>query len=502
MSIAGEIELYDYQKDLINEVRKVWKANNRIMIQLATAGGKTFTIASMIDKMAQNGMRCVFLVPRITLIQQAIDEFVAFGIDIRRISKIHCDYKTDYSCKIIVASTASFIRKEFMPFDLLIHDEAHIQSKKIIKRMEEHPHERHIGLSATPFSKGLGKYYTALVKGVGMRDLIQMEGMGLCPYTIYCPSIPSLDKIKVKSGEFVESELESLMQGAQIAGDIVSNWVEHGENRITMVLPVTVAHAHKIQSDFADVGIASEVIHANTEIEEREAIFKQLENETLKIVISVGCLTEGFSIKKISCLINARPTKSKAKWIQGAGRGLRFMPGKHAIIFDHGGTALTLGLPEDIQIDELCDGKKSESKSEAQKKKEYEALPKACKRCGKLKEPKQVVCPSCGYKSVHKEDVEVARSLGLKVFSGKEKKAATKEDKQKFYSELLGWQLAQKMNGKNVSDGRISHIYKSKFDVWPKGLDSKIMSPSAELTSFIRAKNIAYAKAMEAKQGV
>jgi DNA repair protein RadD len=54
------------------------------------------------------------------------------------------------------------------------------------------------------------------------------------------------------------------------------------------------------------------------------------------------------------------------------------------------------------------------------------------------------------------------------------------------------------MNGKRVSDGRIAHIYKDKFKCWPKGLDHKIMSPSSELTSFIKAKNIAYAKAMEA----
>ena len=92
MSIANKVELYDYQKELINEVRKVWKHHNRIMIQLATAGGKTFTIASMIDKMADSGMRCVFLVPRITLIQQAIDEFIAYGIDFRRISKICLRY--------------------------------------------------------------------------------------------------------------------------------------------------------------------------------------------------------------------------------------------------------------------------------------------------------------------------------------------------------------------------------------------------------------------------
>ena len=92
----ANFELYDYQKDLVNEIRKVWKYNNRIMVQAATAFGKTAVAAYMLDSMSNRGMKCVFLVPRITLIQQAINDFVAYGIDIRRISKIHCDYKTDY----------------------------------------------------------------------------------------------------------------------------------------------------------------------------------------------------------------------------------------------------------------------------------------------------------------------------------------------------------------------------------------------------------------------
>lgn len=492
-----EIQLYDYQERLISDVRKVWKEHKRIMIQLATAGGKTFCIASMLDSMSKRGMSCVFLVPRITLIQQAVNEFIAYGIEPERISKIHCDFPTDYNCKIIVASTASFIRKEYRPFDVLVHDESHIQSKAIIKRMEEYPDERHIGLSATPFSKGLGKHYTTLVKGVGMRDLIEMEGMGLCPYTIYCPTIPNLNKLKVQNGDYVEKELEKLMQGAQIAGDIVSNWVAHGENRPTMVLPVTVAHAHRIQEDFSQVGITAEVIHAKTPLDERESIFKQIQDGTLNIVISVGCLTEGFSLKKISCLINARPTKSKARWIQGVGRVLRYMPGKHALIFDHGGCALTLGLPEDIEIGELCDGKRQERVSEEKLKEETEALPKVCKQCGMLKAAKVAKCPRCGYISTYKEDVEVARTVGLTVFKGKSKKEPTRAEKQRFYSELLGWQLSQKIHGKQVSDGRIAHIYKDKFGVWPKGLDSKMMTPSRELTSFIRSRNIAFAKSKQ-----
>jgi len=496
-------ELHDFQKDLVNDVRKVYKANTRIMIQAATSFGKTFVMASMVDKMAQNGMKCVCLVPRLSLIKQMEDEFEAFGISKYRMSKIHCDFKTDYSKNIIIASTASFIRKEFMPFDVIHIDEAHMQNRVINKRMEEHPEERFFGWSASPFSKGLGKYFSAMVKGIGMRSLIDMEGMALCDYSVFAPSIPSLKDIKVKGGEYVAKELEALMGDAKIAGDLVSNWVAFGENRPTMVLPVNVRHANQIQADFAAVGVSSEVISAKTPLDEREAIFDRIRNDTLKMVISCGCLTAGFSIKKISCLIQARPTKSKSDWLQGCGRVLRYLPGKRAIIFDHGGCSLTLGLPECIDIDELDDGKRQESEKKKEKeKKEIEALPKVCKQCGFVKPAGVGACPRCGHISKVCEDVETNHQLGLEMIKGEKKKEPTKEDKQKFYSELLGWQKQQQMNGKNVSDGRVSHIYKEKFGVWAKGLDDRIMSPSNELTSFIRSRNIAYSKAMKQKEGV
>lgn len=334
-----------------------------------------------------------------------------------------------------------------------------------------------------------------------MSELISMPNGGLCDYSIYAPSIPSLKDVKVRGGEYVEAELERVMCGAKICGDVTSNWIEHGENRPTIVLPVNVAHANKIQQDFAECGIASEVITAKTPIEEREAIFKKIEDDILKIVISVQCLTEGVSIKKISCIINARPTKSKTTWVQGLGRALRYVEGKHSIIFDHGGTALTLGLPESISIDELDDGTRASSeKKKEQQKKDQETLPKLCKKCGALRKTGEIVCGKCGHKSVHAEDVEVNRELGLEILKGEPTKQITKEDKQKFYSELLGWQKQQQMNGKSISDGRISNIYREKFKVWPKGLDNRIKSPSSELTSFIRSRNIAYAKAMEAKK--
>lgn len=496
----AEFKLYDYQQDLVTEIRRVWKDNTRIAVQAATGFGKTAIAAFILKSCAERGMKCVFLVPRVSLIQQAIDDFVNYGIDIRSISRIHRDYKTDYSCKIIVASTASFVRKEYTPFDLLIQDEMHLQNKQLIKRMEEHQEERWLGITATPYSKGLGKRFSVLVKGCNMRYLIDLEGGGLCDYDVYAPSIPNLKDVAIRGGEYAEEELAKVMGDAKIVGDVVSNWIENGENRPTIVLPVNIAHANQIQKEFAECGIASEVITGKTPIEEREDIFKRVENDTLRIMISVGVLTEGISIKKISCIVSARPTKSKTTWIQGIGRALRYIKGKRAIIFDHGGTSLTLGTPENIDIEELDDGKRQDAEAKKEKqKKEHEALPKPCSKCGALRQPGMAQCPKCGHITKRCEDIEVNRQLGLKMIKGEAKKKATKEDKQIFYSELLGWQLAQKMNGKHISDGRIAYIYKDKFNVFPRGLRDEKRNPSLELTSFIRSRNIAYAKKMEAK---
>jgi DNA repair protein RadD len=503
MSIADKISLYPYQEKTIDDIRREWKENKRILAMLPCGAGKTFIAAYMINNMIKSGLKVLFLTPRIVLIDQAINEFIAFGIPVGDISKIHCSHKTNYGAKVIVASTASFIRKDYMPFDVIFVDECHLQNKKINQRMEEHPEERYIGLSATPYSKGLGKYYTALVKGPSMRDLIDMEGGGLCDFDLYCPSIPSLKDVTVRNGDYVEKELERVMCGAKIAADVVANWCENAENRETIITPVNVAHAHKLQQEFADCGIVSEVIHARVPLEEREEIFNRVRNGTLKILISVACISEGFSIKTISCYVNARPTKSKSTWVQSFGRAIRYIDGKRALIFDHGGTALTLGLPELIDVDHLDDGTRAEAEKKKEKqKKDQEALPKVCKQCGALRKPGEIVCHKCGYKSVYSEDVEVNRQLGLKIFKGEKKKEATKEDKQRWYSELKGWEKQQNMMGKNINPYQVNNIYKEKFGVYPRGLDDTAASPSREITGFITSRKIAYSKAMKAKEGL
>ena len=84
------MELYEDQKEFIDEIRKLWPHHNRICGMAPTGFGKTVVAAKIITGCNDKGMRVLFVVPRISLIEQTERAFRAHGItDITRIWSGH-----------------------------------------------------------------------------------------------------------------------------------------------------------------------------------------------------------------------------------------------------------------------------------------------------------------------------------------------------------------------------------------------------------------------------
>lgn len=488
------ISVYPDQEEFINEIRKLWKSNLRIIGMAQTGFGKTRVAAKIIDSMSKRGMSICFLVPRITLIEQTVRSFVDLGIE--SITVMHGQAEVDMNASVTIASIDTYIRRAKRTFDLVIVDEAHHRRMQLLKWMEEHPEERYLGLTATPYADWIGEYYTALAKGRSMKWLI--ENKRLAPYDVYAPTKPDTSNLKTRNGaygkDFAESDLEQIMGDNKVVGDIVQNWLQNGEDRLTMGLCVNVRHANQICNEFNAVGVMAEVVSAKVPLEEREIIFKRMRDGITKVVLSVDCLTEGFDLPEVTCLINARPTKSVARWLQGAGRALRYLPGKKAVIFDHSGTALDLGLPEYIDIDQLKNGDDNkETKTRQVEREQHEKKPKECKKCNYLKPAGIYECPRCGFKPLAGEDVETDKDRELVKIKGKEKKW-TMEEKQSWYSMFLG-----QCKTKGYKEGWAANKYKEKFGVWPKGLKRTPKAASPEFNAYIKHLNIKFAKSKKAK---
>ncbi|EIC5137177.1 DEAD/DEAH box helicase, partial [Salmonella enterica] len=348
------------QERALNMLRRDWKSHNTFMVYAPTGSGKTGLAAFIVAGFVSRGMRVLFCAPYTILIGQTANRFVEYGLPGDEIGYIWADHPNyDPDRKIQIASADTLIRRVFPDnIDLLIIDEAHLRKKRILQDIERLRASgvKVIGLSGTPFSPFLGKYYDRLIKPTTIGELIQRGD--LSKYEFYAPTKPDLKGVKTKSSleygsDYNETQLAEIMCGSTLVGDIVQNWLENGRDLPTIAFCVNVAHANFLTIQFNQAGVNAEVMTADTPVDERQAIIHRFETGATKIIVSVGVLVAGFD-SDVRCIIYARPTKSEIRWLQALGRGLRTAPGKEScLIFDHSGTVHRLGYPDSIEYDDL-----------------------------------------------------------------------------------------------------------------------------------------------------
>ena len=481
-------ELRDYQCHAIDELRVAIKETKKPVLSSPTGSGKT-RIASEIFAMArQRGKRVAFVVPFLSLIGQTWKAFVAAGIDEDEMGVIQADHVlTNWIKPVQICSIDTLARRKKLPeVDIVIFDECHKRSKVHKRWMDEAPNTRFIGLSATPWAKGMGEIWDQMIIVSTPSKLIK-EGY-LSTFRFFAPASPDLSGVKIRMGDYAEDQLSKAMNKQELVADIVTTWMKRGENRPTFCFAVDCAHAMEIQRQFNNAGIPAGYIDAYTEVANREAMIEQLRNGEIKVICNVGTMTTGVDAPFVSCIILARPTKSEMLYIQIIGRGLRLSEGKtDCLILDHSDTGLRLGLPDEIEYDDFVDAP-LEIEKKAKKDRE-EPLPKKCPVCQFLKRPKERVCPACGFEPVKRSEVEVLEGELVEFRKASKPAKPTYDEKQVFWSGALFY-----AKERGYKQGWAAHLYKQRFGVWPQGLAERPEYPTQGVLNYIRSRNIAWAK--------
>ncbi len=452
---------------------------SRVVLQLPTGAGKTVTASAVIAGALAKGKRVAFTVPAISLIDQTVAAFEGQGID--AIGVIQANHvRTNWAQPVQVVSVQTLARRQRPHVDLVIVDECHIQHQAIIDWMTDCPDVKFIGLSATPWAKGMGDAWQDLIAPVSMQDLI--DGGFLSPFRVYAPSSPDLSRVRVSKGDYETGQLSEVMSGTALIADVVQTWKQRARGLPTLVFAVDRAHAQKLQREFADAGVQMGYCDANTDLIERQFLFGEMARGRLEGIVNIGTLTTGVDAD-VRCVVLARPTKSEMLFVQMIGRALRTAPGKDfALILDHADNHERMGFVTDIAHASLLTGK---DKTALSKKEKGEATPKACGSCGALKKTR--ICPSCGFEPERKSEVETEAGE-LVEFKPKPPKY-DREAKQKF------WSMACHVDREKGKGGKLAKaLYRAKFGVWPQGLMTIPVKPDGEFLSYQRSRQIAYAK--------
>jgi superfamily II DNA or RNA helicase len=390
----------DFQVKAHDALRQGFREGHKNQLIMAPTGaGKTYLGLRICNEAIQKGKRAVFLCDRTTLINQTSQVADAYGMHQHGIIQAN-HWRRSPEHLLQIASVQTIAKREFWPqMDVLVVDEAHT-TYKAWTEFAKSTGAAVIGLSATPFTAGLGKIFSNLVNATTMFDLTQ-NGV-LVPMRIFSCHKPDMTGAETAGGEWTDRAAEE--RGMEIVGDVVNDWHKYGDNRKTIVFGATIKHCEELCRQFIDSGVMAAVFTSETTAKERELLLKEYRkpDSMLKVLISVEALAKGFDVPDVGCVCDARPLrKSLSTAIQMWGRGLRSSPDtgkKDCHLLDFSGNIIRFF--EDFNeiyfngLDKLDDGDKLDKK--IRKDEDYE--PKGCPKCGYT--PFHKRCMACGYERV------------------------------------------------------------------------------------------------------
>ncbi len=484
------IELREYQQDILAKLREGFAAGHRAQILYAPTGaGKTEMAIALMHATSQKYNRAAMVLDRIVLCNQTSERLQKYSIDHGVMQSGHWRYRPYERIQVCSAQTLEK-RGSFPGLNLLIIDECHAQRAQTVEFIKNNPDVKVIGLTATPFTKGLGSVYSNVVCSATTESLV---GLGnLVPLKVFIAKEIDMEGVKKVGGEWSKDEAGE--RGMLITGDVVAEWAKKthevfGGPRKTIVFCANVAHGADLAQKFAEAGYNFVAIsYKDSDEYKREAVQDFAKPDTaIHGLIACDILTKGFDVPDVMIGVSARPfTKSLSSHIQQMGRVMRPNDGKEfALWLDHSGNYLRFREEwEQVYadgVDRLQDDKEKPKKEKSEKEKELAK----CPACGLLWPGNSDTCPSCGHMRQRRSEV-IALPGELQALG---EGGANRETKQLWYSMLKHMQMER-----GYSAGWLSHKYKEKFGVWPRGMSEYATAPSMEVIRWEKSRRIAWAK--------
>lgn len=362
------LTLRDYQETALERVAEAEERGvRRQLIVAATGLGKTVMFTSLAQR---RGDRALVLVHRDELVNQAVAKLRELwpGVSVGVVKGAENRVRDH----VVVASVQTLARPSRLaqlcapftdgmtllgkadPFGLVIVDEAHHATADsyvtVLRGLNagEAGGPLLVGVTATPDrgdGHGLHSVFSEVVSnhdmlwGIRAGYLSDLRGLSI--------KVPKFDvaELKVNRGDYSQGQAGQMLDDAGAPALIVKAWKEHAAGRRTIVFTPTVAVAEHVAAAFARVGVRAAWLAGSTPMDERREMLRKFSDGELDVVANCAVLTEGYDNPAVDCVVVARPTKSRALYVQMIGRGTRRHPDKdHCLVLD------VVGAHEDMNL--------------------------------------------------------------------------------------------------------------------------------------------------------
>lgn len=376
------VELRPYQVDGIRRIREAARGGPVLAVS-PTGSGKTTIYSEIARRSVEAGRRVLALAHRAELIDQGYDRLRALGLDVGAVCASSSRAPNPYH-PTQIASIQTLLARNLRPeADVILWDEAHHAPSDLWSGLAEHYRGKVlVGFTATPErsdGRGLGEIYRSIVEVASVRELVELGH--LVPCSIVRPA--------------------RRMPPKTISQHPVSAWLEHGENRQTIVFASWVHTAREYVDAFKAAGVEAALITG--ESTDRADVIARYRAGEIRVIVNVYVLTEGFDAPETSCVVLARSCGTAGTYLQMVGRGLRPAPGKSdCILIDLAGVSWTHREPEFPRRYSL-DGKGITTGSDDPVDDQA-----SCRVCGAPLSEDDSACPDCGTERLKPEAPKVS----------------------------------------------------------------------------------------------
>ena len=273
-----------------------------------TGAGKTEIAIALLNATKIKGNRAAMLLDRIILCDQTSQRLEKYSIDHGVMQSGHWRYRPSERIQVCSAQTLER-RGSFPGLNLLIVDEAHQTRKQTTEFIKANPDVKVIGLTATPFTKGLGSIYKNVVSTVTTKELVDQKI--LVPLRVFIAKQIDMKGAKKIAGEWAADVAQQ--RGMMITGDIVTEWVKKtheifGKPVKTIVFCAGVEHGTDLMRKFSEQGYNFVAISYRDDQDFKRDVIEEFSkpNSDIHGLIATDILTRGFDVPDVLIGVSAQ----------------------------------------------------------------------------------------------------------------------------------------------------------------------------------------------------
>ena len=348
----NQIQLYDYQLDMVQRIGEAFKSRQSVMVQMPTGTGKTHVLVSVVkneERRVKNP--CVWIIThRRELVSQIEDTLVSFGIE------PYSEANKDSKIRVLSIQwlTRHYQEIETSPSLIVIDEAHHTLAKTYAEVINAYPKAKKLGVTATPCRlnrNGFTDLFDELLCSYTIAQFIKNGHLSDFDYVSLNPNSEDQKKIdglekRATDGDYSIAEMQDVLDCKPSIQRLYRTVMEFVPKKKGIVYAINIEHAEHIAEYYMEHGIETVAISANTPLNERRTNIEKFKDGQIQILVNVDLFGEGFDCPDVEFVQLARPTLSLAKYLQMVGRGLRVAKDKECCtILDNVGLYRLFGLP-------------------------------------------------------------------------------------------------------------------------------------------------------------